>query len=57
MDKSMRKILTKTVILGPLIKQKGLNIDRINPEIFEYLPYVHFFIDFRYKTVKDLLRF
>ena len=34
-----------------------LNIDPINPEIFELLPYVHFFKNFQYKTLRDFLCF
>ena len=29
----------------------------IDPEILKFLPYVHFFKDFQYKTFKDLLCF
>ena len=41
----------------PLTNKKGLNIDPINPEIFELLPYVHFFKDFPYKTFREFLCF
>ena len=56
MDKSMSKFFTK-LILCPIIKQKVLNIDPINPEIFECSHYVHFFKDFQYKTFRDFLCF
>ena len=39
------------------IKQKGLDIDPIYPKKFEFLPYVHFFKDFQYKTFRDFLCF
>ena len=42
MDKSMSNIMTKTVILGPLIKRKRLNNDPNNPKIVDFQPYVHF---------------
>ena len=32
-------------------------IDPINPHIFEFLPCVHFFKDFQYKTFRDFLCF
>ena len=44
-NKSMK--MDNSVILGPLIKQKGLNIDLINPDLFEFLPYVQFFKGFQ----------
>ena len=45
----MSKILTNT--RSPSKKKNGLNIAPINPEIFEFLPYVKFFNDFQYKIV------
>merc|ERR1711954_130206 len=57
MDKSMSKILTNLHYYGPISNKKGLNIDPINPQIFEFLPYVHFFKDFHYKTFRDFLCF
>ena len=52
MDKSMSKILTKLQS-----NKKGLNFYPINPQIFEFLPYVHLFKDFLFKTFKDFICF
>ena len=57
MDKSMSKILTKLLLQIPLSNKKGLNIDLIYSEIFEFLPFVHFFKDFQYKTFRHFLCF
>ena len=57
MDKSMKKILTKLYFLVPLSNKKWQNIYQFNHEIFEFLPFVHFFKDFQYKTLRDFLCF
>ena len=46
-----------TLTLGPLIKQNRLNVVPINPEIFKFLLYVNFFIDFQYQAFREVLRF
>ena len=35
-DKYMSKILTKLLSLVPLSNKKGVNVDPINPELFEF---------------------
>ena len=57
MDKSMSKIMTKLKYWVPLSNKPGLNIDPINPQIFEFLPSVHIFKDFQYKTFRNFLCF
>ena len=37
--------------------KKGRNIDKINSEIFKFLPYVHFFKDFQNNTLRDFFCF
>ena len=56
MDNSMSKILTKTVILGPLIKQRKRAEYWPNQcWNFHVLLNVSFFKDFRYKTFRNSL--
>ena len=57
MDKSISKILTKLYYYVPISKRKGLSIYPINPQIFMFLPYVHFLKDFQRKTFRDFLCF
>ena len=54
MDKSINKILTKLYSYFPLSNKKGLNIDPIYLQIFEFLPYVYFFKGF---SIQNFQRF
>ena len=53
----MSKIMTKLKYWVPLSNKPGLNIDPINPQIFEFLPCVHFFKDFQNKIFRDFFCF
>ena len=48
-------LIDQTVILGPFIKPKRLNIDQNIPEILSFSPFVHFIKDFQEKTFRDFL--
>ena len=51
----MSKIFSKLLAQQPLSNKKGLDIDTIDDEKFEFVHCVQFFMDFQYKTFKDFI--
>ena len=47
----MCKVFTKLLSQQPLLNKKGLDIDTIVNEKFDFVPCVQFFMDFQYKTL------